>query len=127
MKAMGQLEIGNEPPTILNSAPKVVVSNSRYADPPSNVPPNYPMNQNNSRSNEHNARQDSQLVPTGDRTREREREMTSPARRKGGAIQNLYNDEENLRRKFASQHEYSDQLHRQVGVLFRFFVLLVQI
>lgn len=43
-----------------------------------------------------------------------EREMVSPARRKGGAIQNLYAEEEDLRRKFASQHSYSDQLQKQV-------------
>ena len=74
MKAMGQLEISNAPPSILSQAPKVSVGNKDFPS---------------------------------------EREKGSPVRRKGGAIQNLYNDEDDLRRKFVNQHQYSDQLQRQ--------------
>lgn len=43
-----------------------------------------------------------------------EKEIVSPARRKGGALQNLYVEEDELQRKFANQHSYSDQLQQQV-------------
>ena len=43
-----------------------------------------------------------------------EKEIVSPARRKGGAMQNLYVGEDELRKKFANQHSYSDQLQQQV-------------
>jgi hypothetical protein len=103
MKAMGQLEISNAPPNALSAAPKV----SSGPAAPFAAPP-----QQRLRMDE----VDIASAPNrmNDKLQEREREMVSPARRKGGAIQNLYNDEENLRRKFASQHEYSDQLQRQV-------------
>jgi hypothetical protein len=111
MKAMGQLEISNGPPNVLNAAPKV----SAGPAAPSVAPPQQRLRMDVV---------DTSSAPNRmvDKLQEREREMVSPARRKGGAIQNLYNDEENLRRKFASQHEYSDQLQRQVrfsyGTLF---------
>lgn len=44
-----------------------------------------------------------------------EKQLVSPARRKGGAMQNLYVEEDNLRRKFANQHNYSEQLEQQVS------------
>lgn len=43
-----------------------------------------------------------------------EKGIVSPARRKGGALQNLYVGEDELRKKFANQHSYSDQLQQQV-------------
>lgn len=96
MKASGQLDIPSNKPI-----PPMFDSNlggnrdSKASYDPRSVPYSEP----NASSNER---------------QQYEKEIVSPARRKGGALQNLYVEEDELRRKFASQHSYSDQLHQQV-------------
>jgi hypothetical protein len=102
MKAMGQMEISNGPPARVQSLPAQVPK--PIGEPQLEQRDSYAV-QNRSRAE-----------PGREVEQRYERDMTSPARRKGGAIQNLYNDDENLRRKFASQHQYSDLLHQQVCV-----------
>lgn len=105
MKAMGLLEIGSNKP----SAPSKL-----------NVQPSHPAAPPEVRDTRVPAAQTGPPMQGQDHSDGHyEREMISPARRKGGAIQNLYVEEEDLRRKFASQHSYSDQLQKQVcsGIL----------
>jgi hypothetical protein len=100
MKAMGQMEISNATPARAHSLPPQVPK---------------PTGDLQLEPRDSYAVQSNTRAEPGRAVEQRyERDMTSPARRKGGAIQNLYNDDENLRRKFASQHQYSDLLHQQV-------------
>ena len=142
MKAMGQLEISNAPPSILSQAPKVsaptenpslstresLQASSGGRDPFStNINPadwrknGYPsefaymkaMGQLEISNAPPSILSQAPKVSVGNKDFPSEREKGSPVRRKGGAIQNLYNDEDDLRRKFVNQHQYSDQLQRQ--------------
>jgi hypothetical protein len=110
MKAMGQLEISDKPQ---QPPPRVNNRNDGYDGRNSYA-------QSASAAGEYNT---GAPPPSNVRLMEKnyERDMVEPARRKGGAIAHLYAEEEATRNKAASQHNYSDQLQRQVCVYALYF------
>ena len=104
MKAMGQLEISSNkpPPNNNNMQPRV-------------MPGQPPQQQLYPPQNQYEQQQQQQERGNyGTMEKKYEKEMLSPARRKGGAISHLYDEDEDLRRKAAMQQDYSGQLMKQV-------------